>query len=526
MEIEKLSVQGSIKTQKFAGKVSPKPGKSDSSIVHADSFKPAQEESEIGQFMGALSILPEKEEGLVDGKIIEAVTKQYADSYGRVKHLAMQLSSYVYGRTRTQVLDSYKTLFLNMEPDTKFTVIVGSDRDRADVEKVIRDNEVPNPDRINILKPDVGSLTVWARDMMVGMFLPDDESKQALLDQTMLHDWHNNDAKVPAYIADKYDSIVLDKEPRIVTDGGDTVSNRNESYVGYYSLAATAKNLHNMGKQNPRIKQRMIAYYENQYNREVVKSDADNPFPFQLVPRDYPREMHIMPFSLEKNPDYNPGNLKPGQADEGQMYEDLATELFSKQFGKPVNVMGRDDPTTPQTENPASDHMDMGMTPVDEKTFTLGSPDLTRRIFKSMTPDELKQAENVLSRAAGKKIDLKKILEETRANDSQHDFDVYEKKFKDDGYRVIRLPHAEPGWGSPYISYNNCLMERWDKKGDGTEYRRIFLPTYGIEKLDKYAIEVYQKEGFEVIPMRLDSLSSRWGALRCITNWLERSPQG
>ncbi|MCD4784864.1 MAG: hypothetical protein K8T10_13700 [Candidatus Eremiobacteraeota bacterium] len=495
------------------------------SIVKADRFNPAGKLS-LDTFRDALSVIPRPGPGEITGKVIEENTVQYADSYGRVKHLALQLSDYVSGETRSQVLNAYKALFTNMEPDTKFTVVVESDRDREDVEKVIRDNNVVNPERFKFIKPDEGGLTVWARDMMIGMYLPESESQNALLNQSMLHNWHASDAKVPAYIASENPNITLDREPRLVTDGGDTVSNRNESYVGFYSIAATAINLENMADESPVLRGQMMAYYENNFGKEVVKSKSDNPLSFNIVPMDYPKEIHRIPFKVEPNPDYKPAKLKEGQVDEGQMYEDLAVELFKQQFGKKINVMGKDDPATEEYEMPASDHMDMGLTPVDEKTFMLGDPGLTDSIFRSMSSDELKQAEAVLSKAAGKKIDLKKHLADTRDDDSPHDFNMYEKKLTQDGYRVVRLPHSEPDWWGPYITYNNCLMERFDKNGDGTEYRRVFLPVMGIEKLDDYAVNAYKNEGFEVIPMRMDSLSSRWGALRCISNWLERSPRG
>ena len=524
MRIDKMPAQVNTPILSKTTGVKPQSESRMEPVVQSDSFNASVKGVSIDDFKEALAVKP-KIFPDQDGKEIK--TKQYADSYGRVKHLALQLSSYVYGNSRSQVLNAYKTLFQNMEPDTKFTVVVESDRDRSDVEKVIKDNNIQNPDRIDFIKPNVGSLTVWARDEMVGMYLPDDPKQSpALLNQTTLHYWHNNDAKVPPFIAEKHPGIVLDKEPRIVTDGGDTTSNRNESYVGYKSYAATVDNLHKMTGRDASAKQKMIAYYENKYGKEVVESNSDNPFAFRIVPKKYPADIHKIPFKVERNPDYKPEEVGPGQVREAQMYEDLAKELFEKQFGKPVNVMGMDDPNTAHHEQPASDHMDMGMTPVDEKTFTLGSPALAQRIFRSMSPGELEQAESVLSKATGKPIDLKKMLSSTRIGDSEEDFNAYEKKFQKDGYRVVRLPHAEPGWGSPYISYNNCLMERWDKNGDGTEYRRIFLPIYGIEKLDNYAIKAYEKEGFEVIPMRLDSLATKWGALRCISNWLERSPQG
>ena len=39
-------------------------------------------------------------------------------------------------------------------------------------------------------------------------------------------------------------------------------------------------------------------------------------------------------------------------------------------------------------------------------------------------------------------------------------------------------------------------------------------------------MDIWKENGFEVVPMPLGALSQRWGALRCISNWLDRSPHG
>ena len=140
-----------------------------------------------------------------------------------------------------------------------------------------------------------------------------------------------------------------------------------------------------------------------------------------------------------------------------------------------------------------------------------------------MTADEKKQAEAKLSEVAGKPVTLEDYFGPgLRNRDNQEDFESYKRIAERKGLSVTRMPHLEPGGGLPYISYNNCLMERFEK--DGQEVRRVFLPVYGVEKLDNYAIGTWQSKGFEVIPMELGALSAYWGALRCISNWMERSP--
>ncbi|MBX9720575.1 MAG: hypothetical protein K2X81_04180, partial [Candidatus Obscuribacterales bacterium] len=208
-------------------------------------------------------------------------TKVFADSYGRVTHLALMMSPYVSGDDRTQMLGAYKTLFTEMEPDTKFTIAVQTDKDQADIEKVISDNHVVDPSRINFLKPNVGDLTVWARDMMVGMYTPDDPSHTALMHQTTLHSWHLNDMQVPGKIAASNPKILLDTEPFIVTDGGDVQSNTKEAFAGYYSIVSSEMKIAEALDKDQALKAKVFDYYQQHYGKQIVEPAAgDLHFPY------------------------------------------------------------------------------------------------------------------------------------------------------------------------------------------------------------------------------------------------------
>lgn len=413
--------------------------------------------------------------------------RQFADSHGRVKHLALMLSEYVDGESRDQVLGAYKTLFTRMEPDTKFTIAVAADRDRQDIENMMQQAQVANPERIQILQPGVPELTVWARDMMIPQYIPGDSSRTVLEAQEPLHNWHLDDSKIPAFIAAANPSIELQTNKGIVTDGGDTQSNINESFVGNYSLTATENKLHE-GLKDSSMKGEVIRWYEGQTGKEVVETPHESTFPFRFVKVTTSNGTDIL--KMEDNPDFQQPELKEGQVAEAQMYDDLAVRLFEAQLNKPVTIMGRDNPDTPHKEEPATDHMDMGMTPIDEKTFLVGDPSL----YPGGTD---------------------------RNRDNQQDFDAYAKTLTDKGYNVLRVPHHEPAQsGDSYITYNNCLMEIFEK--EGKEYRRVFLPVYG-QASDQTAIKTWESLNFEVVPMPLDKLTTRWGGLRCISNWLDRS---
>lgn len=465
-------------------------------------------------------------EEILNGQPETTHTRQLADSYGRVTHLALQLSPYVGGDDRTQLLGAYKTLFTEMEPDTKFTVVVQTNADQADVQQIIKDNNVPDPERITFLNPNVGDLTVWARDQMVGLYTPDDPTHTALLHQTTLHSWHANDMQVPARIAAADPSIILDTEPFIVTDGGDVQSNTKEAFAGYYSIVSTEMKMYDQMTQDATLKGKLFDYYQSRTGNHVVEPDGDVHFPYKKI------DLGGGVYRLDHDPDFHPLDLGPGKVTEQQMLEDLAVQLFSDRFDKPVTIMGKDNPATPDhIEEPATDHMDMGCTPIDDQTFMVGDPRLAQTLFASMSAEERTQAEAVLSKLNGREIKLDDFGSHARGKFGPHnrnnpaDFDEYARLLTSKGYNVARVPHAEPAEdGKPYISYNNCLMERFEK--DGQQIRRVFLPQYGIPKLDDYANQVWQSQGFEVHPIPLAALSAEWGALRCTTNWLDRDPRG
>lgn len=446
--------------------------------------------------------------------------KQFADSHGRVKHLALMLSSYASGATRTQMLGAYKTLFTRMEPDTRFTIAVGSSRDRKDVEDMMKKAEISNPERIEFVDPQAGSLTVWARDMMVPLQLTQDNNRTALLEQTPLHDWHDSDSAVPGAICAVNPQILLDQDKRIVTDGGDVMSNTKESFVGHYSLAATAKKMADRVESDPELKAKFVADYQERTGKRVVDADKSVTFPFQMVDRETDNP-EALQWTLVENPKFKAAPLRGNEVTSAQMYEEESKKLFEEKFGKPVTVLGMDQLDTPHVEEPASDHMDMGCTPIDDNTFLVGDPGLAKQIVSGMSYKELDDAERILSESAGKPVRLPRAGDRNR--DNQEDFDAYAQTLSDKGYNVVRVPHAEPGLSRSYISYNNCLMERFSRE-DGTDVRRVFLPVYGIPKLDDAATKIWEAQNFEVIPMELGALSQRWGALRCVSNWLDRSP--
>ena len=266
--------------------------------------------------------------------------KQFADSFGRVTNLALMLSPYAGGRARSQMLNAYKTLFNKMEPDTKFTITVQTEGDRKDIQKAIKDSGCPNPERITFIKPDVGGLTVWARDMMVPLQLTNDKDHVALLGQQPLHDWHDNDKAVPVFISKANPTILLDDDKSLVTDGGDVMANTKESFVGYYSLSATAQKLSKTVESDRALEARFVETYEQATGKHVVDEGRAVVFPFVREERsDAAENPTALSWHLAANPEFKQTRMAEGQVTKAEMYEDVATQMFSQKFGKPVTVV-------------------------------------------------------------------------------------------------------------------------------------------------------------------------------------------
>jgi hypothetical protein len=298
------------------------------------------------------------------------------------------------------------------------------------------------------------------------------------------------------------------QQPYILTDGGDTVSNSKESFVGYNSISYTKNELKKFTDSHPEFKKWVTDYYYNTLNNGSQK--LDNPVDLKAGQ---------INGEIKKYPE-----KKIGTVSEDQMYEDLSVELFHEYFDKPITVMGKDDPATPQKETIAAFHQDVCLTPVSDKTFFLGDPVLFKKILKEMTPEERKKAEEQFAKVC-EDLDedgLNEFIEYGEYKNISENFEAHAKTLKNKGYEIVRLPFYSSYTNIiPSFTYNNCLIEDFEK--EGKHIKRVFLPIIGVDAFDNYAIDAYKQQGFEVFPIRMEEISKQYGELRCITNWLERS---
>lgn len=421
-------------------------------------------------------------------------TRVFSDCFGKIRHLALQLDSDVPANIRGEVFDAWLTVFKAMDEETRFTVVLESEADKQALLGRLEEAEIPRLERFGLMLQNDLDITMWSRDQMVGLRNSDGSSR--LLGQTTMRP-HGDDELLPPRIAE-FNQIQLDADKRLVTDGGDEVSNSRETFLGYTSLYLTAKKLHD-------------------------EALPGHPSPFE-------QNLRTQMVGRTQVPDFKfePNLFKSTDGPDQSFWMDRAKQLFEQKFGRPVTVVGADDPNTPEPEVPATFHIDMGLTPVDDHTLLVGDPSWALSTIAGLSPEEYADHNARLNRSlgnSGRRDVLASLVAQntTREPLLQHQFDYNAQQMRDKGYNVVRLPYLQGPEGVTWVTYNNCLMENYiDERGQ--QVKRVFLPTYDLPALDQRAEQVYASLGFEVIPLKLPALTSWRGAIRCISNVLERGP--
>jgi hypothetical protein len=90
-------------------------------------------------------------------------------------------------------------------------------------------------------------------------------------------------------------------------------------------------------------------------------------------------------------------------------------------------------------------------------------------------------------------------------------YDAIAKRLADEGFEVRRLPilHADDG---VILTWTNAVVETRGKE------RRVYLPCYGLDRLDAIAQETWRTLGWEPVPITADALIALGGGVRCVTN--------
>jgi N-dimethylarginine dimethylaminohydrolase len=175
-------------------------------------------------------------------------------------------------------------------------------------------------------------------------------------------------------------------------------------------------------------------------------------------------------------------------------------------------------------------HIDLWLTPIDDKTIALGDVLLGKEIMGKIPPSECPKIINKYikaERSSGFKLKKTKRRKNQRRlfysmlfkkiNNSSHCISINNVKeyLENRGFTIVVIPsigQLDISRNS-YYSYNNVLMETF--KGDnGDIIKNIILPEYGLP-LDQIARQKWELLGFHVKQFPMNDIARKGGAIRC-----------
>jgi hypothetical protein len=215
---------------------------------------------------------------------------------------------------------------------------------------------------------------------------------------------------------------------------------------------------------------------------------------------------------------------------------------FSKLFGRTVVAIGN--------KTQEIGHIDLIVTPLADNQIAVADSRQGAKIASqtiTQSPDRITRFERNCEKgffgdpsikrlvdSAGDSIDCPNVVGQTQTaiRDSlslADSLDEIASQLSQGGYEVIRIPalipnqSPESGAGEnpilafPFMSYNNVLTETVANRS------MVYLPQYGIAKLDLAATQCWEGNGFTVRPIEgFQTSAMHGGALRCCTKVLLR----
>jgi hypothetical protein len=160
-------------------------------------------------------------------------------------------------------------------------------------------------------------------------------------------------------------------------------------------------------------------------------------------------------------------------------------------LGKRVVVLGNRAADVPDH------HIGMYLTPLGDRRVAVGDPDWGRRLCASpAVPTGILEVDACETRYAR----FRRVARELGAK----------------GYALVPVPLVLTSRPRVYVSYNNSILER-SRHG-----KHIYMPVYGIPALDAVAAGVFEREGWQVRPVRVGRLYRHTGSLRCLVGVIRR----
>lgn len=431
--------------------------------------------------------------GLKNGWISDFLKEKsslISDSTGKIKHLVFQynglIDAYVDGG---EIFKVYDSIIDSMDEDVKFTFMASREEDYNKLKDLA--GQKKNPERFDVIKVD-RDISVWTRDSM----LPTKCGK----DTVILLPNRNRDSyylekerAVAGMLKDKYPNFKTNTMEYIYVDGGDVLSGPAGIFVGERSINKTIMKLKDKSQIDSDFKFYLLKYYEQNTAKKVVEEK---------------RQLNLNEVTFE------------------EMLQELVPSILESKFQNKLYIIGKDDPETPEVEHQPVFHIDMCVTPIDAKTVLLAdrkmAVDILGKLKSENLPEYERQIEEFARSACMSVGECKYWIERNvgiYGNGSNSDFEAAGKYLESQGFKVIRVPYLT---AKVYMTYNNGLINNY-YTDDGRHIKQVFLPVYGLKALDDEAVRIYKELGYEVIKLDFNDTAKMEGALRCISQVLEKS---
>jgi hypothetical protein len=172
----------------------------------------------------------------------------------------------------------------------------------------------------------------------------------------------------------------------------------------------------------------------------------------------------------------------------GERTDAEARERIEEVFGRRLVVAAK--PDSPL----AREHVDMYVAVLGPRRLFVGDPRLA--------VEALEEGEDV--RRFGR-------FPRERQLEFATEYDAVAARLEEEGFEIRRLPilHAED---HVILTWTNAVADTRDG------VRRIYVPEYGLKRLDRIAHDAWAAEGFEPVPISAEAVIVLGGAVRCVTN--------
>ena len=141
---------------------------------------------------------------------------------------------------RKAVLGVYKTLFENMDPRTRFTIVAGDSRGVEDLKALFGDSP-----RVRIVKADSETgFSIWIRDSMLPVEAADGSTKIVVQDRSYFAGPDEQNAPFRLGLEAEF-------HPSLRLDGGNILNNGKRAFVGIDSIEHTRQRLTEIQASNP-----------------------------------------------------------------------------------------------------------------------------------------------------------------------------------------------------------------------------------------------------------------------------------